>query len=289
MLSRIVQADCRAVFAALALVAPTALSGCLGSDAPDDEWRRRPFAPAAGDFLAPKPREDENRNASASQNGGIPDDPSPDPRLNLSRPWSRGDRWYYESNESNFLRVTVSGVRKFGGVPHYVMKTEKGLIGYSATDTTWSVITRDFLMINSSLEDGFTEYDPPHPGLRFLPRYGKYEYNETGFQRIGGRDVGWQRNVRVLVTEAWPLYPVKVPAGKFLASEFAVYTSVTTKGDKAGTRLVVNERWYAPEVGNDVMLKMNVNAKKQESYQLAYFVHGGKRVGLSPTELDYEK
>lgn len=264
------------------LLAP-ALAGCL---AQEDDPSRRFFIgkPPEGDFAAPPPPKPPEENVTGPA-GGIPDDPSPDPRLNLSAPWKRGDKWYYESNQSRFMRQTVLGVRVIGGTPYYLLRTETGLIGYAPTTTTVSRVTLDFRTVNSTLNDGFTEFDPPHPGIRFLPRWGTFEYNDSGYQRLAGRDVVWDRHVRVLVTESWPLYPVKIPAGKYLASHFTVYTSILAKG-KEKPDLVQSERWYSPDVRNDVMIKTAVNSEKSEWFQLVYFVQNGTRHGLS---IEYER
>lgn len=257
------------------------LAGCLTEEYDPRQGSLQSATDVDSDFVHLVNVTDDDANGTER-----PDDPAPDPRLNLSARWNKGDTWYYESNVTDWMKVTVLGIREFDGEPHYGLMMEMGKIGNPASVTTLSHVSTDFVIRNVTLDDGFLEYDPGNPGPRFLPRYGTYEYNESGYQRVLGKDAAWKRNVRVLVTETWPLYPVSVPAGTFFASHFTTYTNQIQQGKSE--RFIVNERWYAPDLRSDIMLKTSTNTEDSKWFMLVYANVGGVEHGAMP-ERDWSR
>lgn len=267
-----------------ALLAP-ALAGCLSRGDPEltaQQVVKIERAPV-GDF-APDPAPATPASPSRPDTA----DPSPDPRLNLTKPWGRGDRWYYESNRSTWMKMHVLGAYAVGNVPHYLLRTQYGKIGEPALATITSVVTREFETVNQTTPTGEERFSPAKPGYRFLPRDGSYSFNSTIVLHKNGLGQRFVNSVHVV--EEWPLYPVNVPAGRFNASYFSVFAARVPIDDKGKfgdlQRLPVTERWYSPELGNDVMLRTNIDTEEEEDYQLVYAIVYGK---LSGYRVEYEK
>lgn len=284
----------RALALAAFLLAP-ALSGCLSRAsqsaceppvAPEevDLCAREVVKieePPLGDFVPEKPAAPSAPTRPPASETG------PDPRLNLTKSWGRGDTWYYESNRTNWMKVRVLGLIQVNGTPHYLLRTQYGKIGESAIAVIDQAISREFEIVNQTTPATHERYYPPKPGPRFLPRDGTYSFNSTQLVRRTGELVRHVNSVHVV--EEWPLYPVRVPAGTFNASYFSVFNArvpILENGRFGELERFATERWYSPDLLNDVMLRTGVGTETEEDFQLVYARVYGRFHGFS---VEYEK
>ncbi|MHB8604431.1 MAG: hypothetical protein ACYDCK_04180 [Thermoplasmatota archaeon] len=254
--------------AALALLLPALLAGCV---------HRNPLDDVKGDFSM------ERTTIIGTENATLPVGNSPLPE---TAAWHTGDVWYYESNNTNYQEIVVRG---YGRVPSgplkgrlvYDVSQLEGVIGGPVLSSfRMTVDARTFGIINMSIDGGRTVYSPANPSLRFL-HDGVFFYNESGAIHTPVGDRAWLNHFVVRVNRAEDR-PLLLPAGHFNTSHFRLYTTEYGSNSQQA-QFLFTERIWSPDVLNDVILITN----DKEIFKLVWYSHDGVAHGIEPTWLTH--